>query len=113
MYNQKDVILLRFPFTDLSSSKLRPALIVSNKLFNFASGDVICCVITKVLDNDAFGILIDEKDVSNGKLNFKSKIKPYRLFTADKNLIQKKLCALNNSKFDEVLSILHELTAKD
>ncbi|MCX6803136.1 MAG: type II toxin-antitoxin system PemK/MazF family toxin [Candidatus Diapherotrites archaeon] len=113
MFDQKDIILLPFPFTNLSASKTRPALIISNSKFNSISDDVICCVITKVLVEAVFGVLITEKDVFGGRLFFKSRIKPYRLFTADRNMIQKKLCSLSNNKFDEVIAILRELTAKE
>ncbi|PIN85194.1 MAG: hypothetical protein COV47_03445 [Candidatus Diapherotrites archaeon CG11_big_fil_rev_8_21_14_0_20_37_9] len=45
-YNQADIILLPFPYSDLSSSKKRPALVISNNKFNSFSNDFICCLIT-------------------------------------------------------------------
>ena len=43
---QADIVLVPFPYTDLSSSKQRPALVLSNTKFNESSDDAICCLIT-------------------------------------------------------------------
>lgn len=41
-----DVVLVPFPFTDLSDTKRRPALILSSGKYNEATGDVIIAQIT-------------------------------------------------------------------
>jgi mRNA interferase MazF len=41
-----DVILVPFPFTDLSDTKRRPALVLSSREYNDATGDVIIAQIT-------------------------------------------------------------------
>lgn len=44
-YNQRDIVLVNYPFTDLKGSKVRPALIISNKRVN-KTGDYIFIMIT-------------------------------------------------------------------
>ena len=39
--NQKEIVLLPYPFTDLKGAKVRPVLIISNNLFNKKSEDCI------------------------------------------------------------------------
>jgi len=98
MYEQRDIILIPFPYSDLSSSKQRPALIISNSKMNKME-DVICCLITRNPSIDCF--LINKNIFEEGKLPFKSWIKPYRIFTVHKKIIKKKLCRINK-KFYEV-----------
>ena len=93
---QRSVVLLPFPFTDLSSTKKRPALVISNTKFNRENNDVICCLITS--NPGAEGVRIVNKDMESGFLEFESVIKPYRLFTADKSIIYKVLGRLNKEK---------------
>ena len=49
-YDPGDVVLVNFPFTDLSSAKKRPALIISARWFNEQpEGDCILAAITSVI----------------------------------------------------------------
>lgn len=45
-YRRGDVVLVPFPFTDLSSSKQRPALVISADAFNTIRDDVLVAAIT-------------------------------------------------------------------
>ena len=45
-FKRGDIVLIPFPFTDLSSSKQRPALVVSSDSLNAASDDVLVAAIT-------------------------------------------------------------------
>ncbi|MBI5324979.1 MAG: type II toxin-antitoxin system PemK/MazF family toxin [Ignavibacteriae bacterium] len=51
LYNQWDIVLVPFPFTDLSLSKKRPGLIISPKEYN-KSNDIIIAFITSNLNTD-------------------------------------------------------------
>ena len=45
-FKRGDIILAPFPFTDLSSAKQRPALVVSSDALNARSDDVLVAAIT-------------------------------------------------------------------
>ena len=45
-YKLVDVVLVPFPFTDLSSAKQRPALVISADAFNSTREDVLVAAIT-------------------------------------------------------------------
>lgn len=112
-YKQRDIILLPFPYSDLSSSKRRPALVLSNNSFNNSSQDIICCLITTNPKHDNLSVSINETDVENGRIHYKSRIKPYRIFTADKESIIRKLCDLNEKKFDQTIETISRVISKN
>jgi len=62
-YTQGDVVLVPFPFTDLSGTKTRPAIVVSNKLVN-RSDDVILAQITTQPISGTLGSTITNHDVT-------------------------------------------------
>ena len=51
-YRRGDIVLVSFPFTDLSSSKRRPALVVSPDPFNEQGQDVVLIAITSQEPDD-------------------------------------------------------------
>lgn len=51
-YDAGDVVLVRFPFTDLSSSKLRPALVVSTSRYQSRYSDVVVLALTSQQQRD-------------------------------------------------------------
>jgi len=110
---QRGVILVPFPYTDLSGSKKRPALVISSNEFNNKNDDVICCLITSNLQDRQYAINITTKDMENGYLEFESKIKPYRLFTVNKKLVYKILGKLDISKSRLVIDEIYKIVTLD
>lgn len=108
---QRSVILVPFPYTDLSGAKKRPALVISSLDFNIKNEDVICCLITSNPEDKQHSIKISNKDMERGYLEFESRIKSYRLFTINKGLIYKVIGKLNLSKsklvIEEINKIVH------
>ncbi|MBU1854915.1 MAG: type II toxin-antitoxin system PemK/MazF family toxin [Nanoarchaeota archaeon] len=108
MFNQREIILVAFPFSDLSNYKKRPALIISNDKFNQSYEDIICCMITSNPEAKD-GIDLKQKDLEQGNIFFDSIIKPHRLFTVSKKIILKKLGLLKKNKTMSVEKKIKEL----
>ena len=98
MFEQGDIILIPFPYSDLTGVKKRPAIIVSNS--NLKGEDKICCLVTS--NNPSDGILISKNSFSEGTLPFKSWIKPHRIFTIDKRIIIKKLSKVKKDFYERI-----------
>ena len=93
-----DVIVLPFPFSNLSKSKKRPALVVAD----IQGDDIILCQITSEARVDNYSIVLANDDFKSGSLNLTSMIRPNRLFTADRSIILYKIGLLKESKIKEV-----------
>lgn len=54
MYQKGDIVLVPFPFTDLSSTKTRPAVILSTQQFEIDTGSILVAMVTSVRRNTPF-----------------------------------------------------------
>ena len=89
MYNQSDIVVVRFPFTDGSEFKKRPVLIISNELVN-KSGDVLIVQITSKVNNDGLSVPIEDDDLES-PLPYKSYVRTHKIYTIHKELIINKI----------------------
>jgi mRNA interferase MazF len=86
-YKQGDIVIISFPFTDLSRTKKRPALIISNDLVNKTS-DYLMVQISSVEKYDDLSISISNDDfVSKKSLPLKSFIRIHKVFLLNERLI--------------------------
>ena len=97
-----DVVVLNFPFSDLSQTKRRPALVVATP----QGDDVILCQITSQARTDAYSILLEQSDFSSGGLNQTSRVRPNRLFTADEAIVVYRAGRISNDKLSDVIDRL-------
>ena len=102
-----DVVVIPFPFSDLSQTKRRPAMVISS-----VNSDIILCQITSKNIKDEYSIYIDNDNFVSGNLNQQSNIRPNRIFTADKNLIIYKIDHLNqkaiSTVIDKIIDIIRQ-----
>jgi mRNA interferase MazF len=78
-------------------------------LADLQGDDIILCQITSKLNNDTYGVALDNADLTSGKLSVESNIRPNRLFTADKKLILYTLGHINSSKYQQVINTIFGL----
>ena len=104
MLEYGEIVLVPFPYTDMSKSKLRPVLIISNTSYNKTSSDFVCCGITSNTSDKSRSILINNEDMVNNTLQKKSKIKFTNIYTLQKDLIEKRIGKLDSKKLDVVIS---------
>jgi mRNA interferase MazF len=94
-----DVVVISFPFYDLSQSKRRPALIIAQ----LEGDDAMLCQITSKNINDDYSLPIDDADFLSGTLNQPSNIRPNRLFTADSHIILYRIGSIKKEKLLQVV----------
>lgn len=100
-----DVVIVPFPFSDLTQAKRRPALILAE----LEGDDRILCQITSQRIRDQYAIELDDTDFESGGLRQKSQIRPNRLFTADTRIILYRAGHLKPEKVREVLARVVEI----
>ena len=91
-YSQGDIVLVKLPFSDLESGKVRPAIVVSGKQMQ-KTRDVILAALTTNIRNDHFSFVIQPRSLSHSLRN--SEVRCNKLFTCDKGIIQKAISKLD------------------
>ena len=109
MISQRDIVLLSFPFSDLKSSKVRPALVLSNDSYNKKFEDFIAVPLTTNLKSRDYSLLITDKNLEHGRLIVDSNIKVDRIFSASKRLVRANIGKINKETHGKVTKILGEL----
>lgn len=100
-----DVVVVPFPFSDLTQAKRRPSLVVAV----LSGDDLILCQITSRAVTDEYAVVIESDDFSSGGLRQSSNVRPNRLFTADKQIILYKAGQLKLEKMNEVITRIVEI----
>ena len=93
------VVLVRFPFSDLSQSKLRPAICLADA----GRTDWVLCQITSNAYGDSQALPLDDPDFVSGGLKVSSYVRPGKLFTANERLIAKSVGKLRDDSLRRVV----------
>lgn len=106
MYERGDVVLVRFPFTDLATAKQRPALVVASRSFAASGEDVIVVAISgqRVDRPGKFDHVV--KSWREAGLLMPSVVRAGKLVTLHRDLIRRGLGALPAEEMETVGALL-------
>lgn len=89
MLNQRDIVLIPIPFTDLASQKKRPAIIISSDAYNQTNEDIVVVALTSNIETRNFTIILTSNDLENGTLKVISMIRVDKIYTLNKSIVLK------------------------
>lgn len=93
------VVLVPFPFSDLSQAKLRPAVVLADA----GRGDFLLCQITSNPYGDSQAIALTNASFTTGSLQVTSYARPGKLFTANRNLMVTQVGILKADVFRQIV----------
>ena len=105
MYNFGKIVLVPFPFTDLSGMKVRPAVIISN---NLTGDDVIVCFISSNIKNKGRSDIPLKKNLKNG-LKSDSVIVVSKIATLEKKTVLGEIGELSSAEVAQVKNKIKSL----
>lgn len=89
MLRQRDIVLIPIPFTDLTSQKKRPAIIISSDKYNETNEDIVVVALTSNIESRNFTITLTADDLEDGVLKVTSMIRVDKIYTLNKSIIIK------------------------
>lgn len=109
MIFQRDIVLLTFPFSDLESSKVRPAIVLSNDKYNRRSEDFVAVPLTSNLKLRDYAILVTNNELESGNLIVDSKVKVDRVFSVSQRLVRMKIGRIKAEVHERITGMLFKL----
>jgi mRNA interferase MazF len=102
------VVLVRFPFSDLSRLKVRPAVVLADTGRN----DWVLCQVTSQSYTDPLAVEVTNGDLASGSFRKDSYARPGKLFTANAGIMTKQLGELKSEKLEEIIRVVISLLEK-
>jgi mRNA interferase MazF len=101
-FKRGDVVLVAFPFTDLTTTKTRPALVTSSDSFHRSGLDVILAGITSKIPKEipVTDFLLSHEDQICAGLPKPSLVRLGKIVTLDCRLVRKKLGHIQDPTLD-------------
>ncbi len=92
------VVLVRFPFSDLSNTKVRPAIVLADA----ERGDWVLCQVTSQPYTDPTAIEITSSDFASGSLKKTSYARTGKLFTGNAAIMTNHIGDLKNASWKKL-----------
>lgn len=99
------VVLVRFPFSDLSQTKLRPAVVLADA----GRGDWILCQVTSKRYGDRRAVALAESRFASGTMRVESFVRPGKLFTANSSVMVGEIARLKGDLLSEIVDAVVNL----
>ncbi|ABU57609.1 type II toxin-antitoxin system PemK/MazF family toxin [Roseiflexus castenholzii] len=110
--DQGDIVLIPIPFTDLSSQKRRPVIIISNDHYNQTAADMVVVAMTSNPVLTPYSFTITSADLVLGTLNRPGIVRVDTIYTLHQTLITRTFGRVNIRTLNRIRALLRELTAQ-
>jgi mRNA interferase MazF len=112
MPSQRDILLIPIPFTDLTSQRRRPVVVISNDEYNCRTDDVVVVAMTSNLRPADYSFTITSADLAVGTLQRPSRVRVDKIYTLAQSIVVKRFGQANEATFDRIRQFLSELVAE-
>ena len=106
MVAQRELVLLSYPFSDMSASKVRPAIIISNDKYNSEFSDAIVVPVTSNVQSRKHAISLSNADLETGHLVTESVIKVDRILSVKQSLVRKSIGKVKTGVLSSIRKVL-------
>lgn len=112
MPQRGEIELIPVPFSDLSSTRRRPVIVISNDNYQKATQDMIVVAMTSNPANVPYSFPIDTRDLERGTLNRPGKVRVDKGYTLSQQLVAATFGKVKEDILDRIRIELDALTKK-
>ena len=110
MPEQGSILLVPIPFTDLSSKKRRPVIVISNNTYNQKTNDLVVVAMTSNPSEEPYSFTITSSNLDKGTLNHPGKVRVDKIYTISKSIVVKTFGQVNQEVLERIRETLQNLT---
>lgn len=112
MPDQGAIVLVPIPFTDRSSHKRRPVIVISNNEYNRRGPDVVVVAMTSNPIPAPYSITVTSADLSRGALNRPGTVRVNKVYTLHQSLVARVFGQVNPRTVARIRTLLGKLIAR-
>lgn len=106
---QRDLLLVPIPFTDLTSKKRRPVIVLSNDDYNLKTQDILVVGVTSLIQNKKYSVPLRKEDMEKGELLRDSEIRADKIYSLSQDIVTKRFGRIKEEVFREVVEKINQL----
>jgi mRNA interferase MazF len=107
---QGDIVLIPVPFTDLSSQKRRPVIVISSDDYNRRGVDIIVVAMTSNPTAVPFSFRITSADLVEGSLNRPGTVRVDKVYTLAQSIVVKRFAKTSSHIVQRIRQLLDAVT---
>jgi mRNA interferase MazF len=111
-YRQRDLLLVPIPFSDLTSRKMRPVVVLSNDRYNREGPDVLVAGVTSNLAVREYTVALDTAQLEEGTMRHPSVVRVDKVFSIDQRIVRACFGRVRADTFARILQELQALVAQ-
>jgi mRNA interferase MazF len=111
-YRQRDLLPVPVPFSDLTSRKIRPVVVLTNDRYNREGVDLPVAGITSNLLARPFVVPLDTPQLEEGRMKRASVVRADKIFSIDQFIVLHAFGRMNHETFEIVRGAILKLLAE-
>lgn len=110
---QGDIVLIPVPFSDLSSGKRRPVIVLSSNAYNDAAQDMVVVAMTSNPRSVPYSIPVTSADLQQGRLNRPGRVRADKVYNLAQRIAVRRFGRVRPAFLDGIVDALRQLTARE
>jgi mRNA interferase MazF len=107
---QGEIVLVPVPFTDLTSSRRRPVIVLSNNVYQATTADFVGVAMTSNLKQEPYSFEITSADLAAGSLQRPSRVRADKIYTLSQGIVVARFGRVSAVVLDRIRQELATLT---
>lgn len=108
-YRQREILLVPIPFSDLTSRKVRPVVVLSNDVYNRGGPDLLVAGITSNVSSRPYTVGLDTPQLEQGAIRHPSMVRADKIFSIDQAIILKSIGIVRQTTFEQIRQQVRDL----